>query len=191
MAVSPCIVCGRTVSPRLAVVYRKGRFRVDEACVNTDKGDAVLCARISCIREAHEKRLLESFFHVQVPLRIYTELAGTTQKYNSGSAALIGFGRKANKIVFGFTAVKQETERGKAFLLIVDPEAGPTLEKRMTLLSRKTGVPLYRYRDEKSLSEISGKSHCKCAAICDSGLAAAVKKRIDPLTRYELKEHVT
>lgn len=83
--------------------------------------------------------------------------------------AYIGFALRARKLVLGVNAV--EATRGKVYLMLSDRTASENTKKEIQKLEKRFSCPLVEVDDLESLT---GKAHCKLAAMRDESLAGAV-----------------
>lgn len=83
--------------------------------------------------------------------------------------AYLGFALRARKLVLGVNAVK--VTRGRVDLLIADKGASPNTKKEIESLKKRFSCPLVWVED---LEDLTGKAHCKLAAMKEEHLAKAI-----------------
>ncbi len=89
-------------------------------------------------------------------------------------AALLGFARKASKLVSGEAAAEAVLKKGQARLVILADDISPNMYKRYSLWCQDEGVPLIMGDNKVSLGTALGLSPRSVIAITDENFARSI-----------------
>ena len=89
-------------------------------------------------------------------------------------SALLGFARKAKKLVSGEAACEVVLKKGQARLVILAKDVSPNLHKRYSLWCQDEGVPLILAGDKVSLGTALGLSPRTVIALTDENFARSI-----------------
>jgi len=93
---------------------------------------------------------------------------------NPKAAGLLGFARKAKKLVSGEAAAEVALKKGQARLLILAEDISPNLQKRYTLWCRDEGVPLLSGDTKLNLGLALGLSPRTVIVVTDENFAQSI-----------------
>ncbi len=88
--------------------------------------------------------------------------------------ALLGFARKAKKLVSGEAASEAVLKKGQASLVILAEDISPNLSKRYSLWCQDEGVPLILGDNKVSLGTALGLSPRSVIAVTDENFARSI-----------------
>ena len=89
---------------------------------------------------------------------------------------LLGLARRAGKAVSGEEPAESAIRSGKAHLVLLAEDASPNTVKKFRDKCSFYGVPLILADKREVLGRSVGAGERVCVAICDEGLAGAIRK---------------
>ncbi|MDI3281345.1 MAG: ribosomal L7Ae/L30e/S12e/Gadd45 family protein [Bacillota bacterium] len=92
--------------------------------------------------------------------------------------SLLGFGRRARRVLSGEEGIRRAVLRRRARLLVVAEDASPQSRAMYQRLARAGGVSCTIYGRKEELGRALGTSARSAVAILDAGLASAVVQEI-------------
>ncbi len=97
---------------------------------------------------------------------------------------MIGFARKAGKLIIGTESVCRAMSKGGVRLVMVCPSASAPTKKKLTVKSDFYGIPWVEVPLEaEELAKLIGKTYSPMGlAVTDSGFAEEIKKASSPET---------
>ena len=94
---------------------------------------------------------------------------------NNKILTYIGLAQKAGKCASGEFSAEKAVKEGKAFCVIVAEDASPNTRKLFLDKCNYRNIPCYILFTKEELGRAIGKQMRASAAICDEGLARAIK----------------
>jgi len=94
---------------------------------------------------------------------------------------LLGFARKAGKLVAGRSAVSRELDKNKVHLLLIADDASDKVDK---LFSPAKSIHVFKFLDKRTMAEMLGRDeHVAIIAVCDVQFAQAIEQLLPPENR--------
>ena len=99
---------------------------------------------------------------------------------NDRVLSLIGIARKAGKLAAGAYQTEEAVKGGTAFLVIIAEDASGNTGKKFRNMCAYYEVPWRSYADGDRLGAAAGLENRMVMAVCDRGLAEALRKALPP-----------
>ncbi len=88
--------------------------------------------------------------------------------------SLLGFAKKAHKIISGSNAVIRSILSGRSFLVIVTIDAGLSIKNKMQRLCDENGIPYMIYGSSQELSKATGEINKVIFSVEDDNFAKSI-----------------
>ena len=93
--------------------------------------------------------------------------------------SLLGIAMKGGKVVSGEYQTLEAVKKKKALLVLVSEDASDNTRKLFFDKCAFYNVPVEQYGNKEDLGRAIGKDLRSSLAVCDAGLAAAIKKQLE------------
>ena len=149
-------------------------IRIDRSGGMQGRG-CYICSAASCVSRARKHDLVSRRFGLNVPSRIYTELAQITMEQARSHRPYLGLAVKAGKCVLGLDSVKRALKKGDVRIVLYDGEASAASLDRLISSCRAAGIPAFPFRGAERLDTAVGKANCRAAGITDNAFAENIR----------------
>lgn len=93
--------------------------------------------------------------------------------------SLIGLAMRGRNLVSGEFQTETAVKNGSAMLVIIAEDASQNTKKLFHNKCAFYEVPVYEYGTKEALGQAIGKDYRSSMAVCDAGLANAIKKKLE------------
>lgn len=93
--------------------------------------------------------------------------------------SLIGLAMRGRNLVSGEFQTKAAVQNGSAMLVVIAQDASQNTKKLFHDKCDSYQVPIYEYGTKATLGQAMGKEFRSSMAVCDAGLANAIRKHLE------------
>ncbi len=100
---------------------------------------------------------------------------------NDKILSLIGLAVRGRNLVSGEFQTKAAVKNGSAMLVVIAQDASQNTKKLFHDKCASYHVPIYEYGTKEILGQAMGKEFRSSMAVCDAGLANAIRKKLEEM----------
>ncbi len=97
--------------------------------------------------------------------------------------SLLGFSKKAGKLVSGTNAVLRSILSGDAYIVIVTEDAGNSVREKFKRLCLENGIRFYVFGTEKEFEQATGEKNKVIYSVVEAGFSDRLAQLIDSLEK--------